>query len=354
MTSGANHQNIHTAPDRSRTHYRNFHNIFLYITERCQLRCGHCYMGDRLERGSRLPLRRGTKIMRFCHSLGARYITFLGGEPTLHPDLPLFVDAAASLGYSNVMVDTNGLLLAPLLKLPSDFLSYISVSLDGATAATHDRVRGAGTFSKTVETIRCLAKAGYSTRLNCTVFAFNVHEALGVLTLADDLGVELVNFHTFSEEGYGRHKQEWSLSPEAWIRFYENLEEIRGSYRTSIWYPPTWATDAGLRKLVEKGFNGCLGTSLDRLSIFPDGRCYICSVLFDEAVHFATVSEDGFRLNNSNTNELDLFLGAAFTAEVPSASGCPAEQRLGAASQDQGPRERLPLTSVFRCWKVQA
>ena len=39
------------AKDETRIHYRNFHNIFLYVTERCQLRCGHCYMGDRLERG---------------------------------------------------------------------------------------------------------------------------------------------------------------------------------------------------------------------------------------------------------------------------------------------------------------
>ena len=96
--------------DRTRVHYRRFHNIYLYITERCQLRCGHCYMGDRLERGLVLSLERAATIIRYFRRLGGEYITFLGGEPTLHPDLPAMVDLAREAGYAQVMINSNGLL----------------------------------------------------------------------------------------------------------------------------------------------------------------------------------------------------------------------------------------------------
>ena len=92
--------------DRSRVHYKRFHNIYLYITEKCQLRCGHCYMGDRLERALNLPFDKAAQIMSYSRKLGGEYITFLGGEPTLHPDLPKMVDLALELGYRQVMVNS--------------------------------------------------------------------------------------------------------------------------------------------------------------------------------------------------------------------------------------------------------
>src|ERR1700759_1772757 len=96
--------------DRSRVHYQRFHNIYLYITERCQLRCGHCYMGDRLERGLVLPYEKAESIIDYFRRLGGEFITFLGGEPTLHKDLPRMVDRAIEAGYKQVMINSNGLL----------------------------------------------------------------------------------------------------------------------------------------------------------------------------------------------------------------------------------------------------
>src|SRR5579871_2753464 len=151
-----------TRKDRSRVHYRTFHNIFLYLTERCQLRCGHCYMGDRLERGLSLTEKRALSFISNCRKLDAEYITLLGGEPTLHPALPNLVSEALTMGYRQVMIDSNGLNASTLLKIPPENLHYISISLDGATQATHETVRGPGTFHKTIDTIEALVKHGYS------------------------------------------------------------------------------------------------------------------------------------------------------------------------------------------------
>lgn len=336
--------------DRSRVHYRRFHNIYLYITERCQLRCGHCYMGDRLERGLNMPLKKVKRILDYSRRLGGQYITFLGGEPTLHPDLPEMVDHALELGYSQVMINSNGLLERTIDRIAPDKLHYISFSLDGATAETHEKIRGRKTFPKTVGCIRRAVEAGYSVRIICTISQVNVHEADSMLSLADELGIHMVNFHVFSEEGLGVGKSDWSLSPQEWIDFYEHLENVKSDYRTSIWYPPTFATRERLSRYVEEGYQGCVGCSLDRLSIFPDGRCYVCSVLFDEPRHFGVLTDHGLELNK-NGNEFELFTSAMFSAEEPWLSGCPAERVL----DRQGKRQSPPhLVSICRLWKSQA
>lgn len=69
------------ARDESRVHYEQFHNVFLYITERCQLRCGHCYMGDRLERGLVMDQERAAHILRACRRLGASTLPSLVASP---------------------------------------------------------------------------------------------------------------------------------------------------------------------------------------------------------------------------------------------------------------------------------
>jgi MoaA/NifB/PqqE/SkfB family radical SAM enzyme len=338
--------------DRTRVHYRRFHNIYLYITERCQLRCGHCYMGDRLERGLSLSFDQATRIMNHCRTLGGEYITFLGGEPTLHPDLPRMVDYAHEVGYQQVMINSNGLLERTIDRIAPEKLHYISFSLDGASPATHDRIRGEGMFDKTVPCIRSTVRAGYPVRIICTISQINVEDAAKLLDLADELGVSMVNFHVFSEEGRGiANAEEWSLSPQEWIDFYEYLESIKNNYRTSIWYPPTYADRKRLDRYVDEGYRGCVGCSLDRLSIFPDGRSYVCSVLFDEPMHFAVMTDQGLRLNRQQ-NEFELFTQAAFQAgDEPWLSGCPAEQVLAKNGKPQTPDG---LVSMCRLWKSQA
>jgi MoaA/NifB/PqqE/SkfB family radical SAM enzyme len=340
------------ARDRSRIHYKRFHNVYLYITERCQLRCGHCYMGDRLERGLMLDFDEAAGIIDRCRTLGGEYITFLGGEPTLHPDLPRMVDHALAAGFQQVMINSNGLLERTIDRIAPEKLHYISFSLDGASPDTHDAIRGDGTFAKTVPCIARTVAAGYAVRIICTVSQRNIDDAEAMLELADELGVAMVNFHVFSEEGRGiANAERWSLQPREWIAFYERLERIKGNYRTSIWYPPTYATHDKLERYVEEGYRGCVGCSLDRLSIFPDGRAYVCSLLFDEPMHFAVMTPQGLRLNREQ-NEFELFTEAVFQAgDQPWLSGCPAERVL---AHNGRPESSDELVSICRLWKSQA
>lgn len=332
-----------------RAYSKRFHNIYLFITERCQLRCGHCYMGERLERGEYMDFEKAKKIISYCHRMGAEFLTFVGGEPTLYPRLPELVHFANEKGYKKVMLDSNGLLLNRIQKIPVDDLYYIRISLDGATEESHDRVRGKGNFKKSIEAIQSLMKAGYDVRVTCTIFQFNVHEGELMLSLADKLGVKLLNFHTFSEEGCGTKNQDWSLNPKDWIEFYESIEKIKSAYKVIPRYPPTWVEKENITKYVNDGYQGCLGCSLDRLSIFPDGRAYVCSLMFDEPLHFGIMTDYGLMINREK-NEYELFTEAVLQAEEPWLTGCPAEKFLNK-------NRKVPITddyiSICRLWKSE-
>ncbi len=83
-----------------RIQYGRFRNVYLYITEACQLRCEHCYMGERLDRALKMPLPQIIDTLAAWRRLGGSKLTILGGEPTLHPDYCASTRAARQLGAS--------------------------------------------------------------------------------------------------------------------------------------------------------------------------------------------------------------------------------------------------------------
>lgn len=341
-----------------RVAYGRFRNVYLYITEACQLRCEHCYMGERLERALKMPLGRIVETLATWRRLGGSKLTILGGEPTLHPDYVAAIRAADRLGYEHVITTTNA--QAPARRKfrslePSDF-AYVQVSLDGGSPASHDAIRGAGTFDTALGTAAELTKRGFDTRIICTVNQANRDDALKLLDVADDLGTSLVKFHVFSTIGIGHGNPELAMTPPEWVDFCDHLNEVAKDYQTRIWYQPTYARREQMARYAAEGYQGCIGRTLDRISIFPDGRCYVCSYLFDTDLFFAQMDGDRVRLNHGE-NEFDLFtkpLLASSCGDCKASAclgGCPAEEVVMGTSSCAAYEDIVP---VCRLWKSSA
>jgi radical SAM protein with 4Fe4S-binding SPASM domain len=339
--------------------YGRFRNVYVYITEACQLRCDHCYMGGRLDRALKMSSGEIRNVFLTWRMLGGSKLTILGGEPTLHPDFIEAVKCAGEIGYEHIITTTNGLnpAMRKLRRLASTDFAYVQVSLDGGSSSTHDAIRGAGTFDETVGNIGELCRLGYDTRIICTVNRANAAGALDLLALADELGVSLVKYHVFSTIGIGAHNDQLALLPREWIDFCDELECVAPQYATRAWYQPTYTTRDKLGRYASEGFRGCIGRTLDRISIFPDGRCYVCSYLFDTSLHFAEMVNGRVRLNHGR-NEFDLFAGAlaqpacgACKAASICQGGCPAEELAMAASSCGTDPDIIP---VCRLWKSDA
>ena len=124
------------------------------ITYACPLRCVHCY-----SESGRRPSRqlRHDDLLRVTDALASlrpRAIVFSGGEPVVVPELAEVIRRVRDAGIEPHLY-TCGWRRPSTVGDLLDLLTKITVSLDGATAASHDRVRGrAGSFDRALDTLR--------------------------------------------------------------------------------------------------------------------------------------------------------------------------------------------------------
>jgi len=115
-------------------------------------------------------------------------LTFVGGEPTLHPDLPAFVAAARALGFRALGLQTNARSLdrERLRVLVEAGLTDLHVSVHGHTPGAHDYHTGVeGSFHALFSAV------GAARGLGLTVVATTVltrSNARGLTELARVLG----------------------------------------------------------------------------------------------------------------------------------------------------------------------
>ncbi|MCD4686121.1 MAG: radical SAM protein, partial [Anaerolineae bacterium] len=122
--------------------------FYIYLTGGCNLACKHCWIAPSFQpdggTGGHLPFELFELAIEEALPLGLQNIMLTGGEPTLHPDFERMVDHIAEQGVG-LTIETNGILLTKRLaerikEVPT--FGFISVSLDGADAETHDAFRG--------------------------------------------------------------------------------------------------------------------------------------------------------------------------------------------------------------------
>ena len=193
----------HAAP-HSLLHGLDF--LWLEITEKCNLSCTHCYADS----GPHLPLERKMKfndwrrVMDQAGRLGCRGVQFIGGEPTIHPDLSRLVRHAGSAGFEFCEVYTNATALrSELLKTLHDCGARVAFSIYCDTAEVHDRITGrGGSFDRTIAGIRALVELGIPTRAAVIVMGENAAYVGETMELLERIGVDTMG--TDVVRGLGR------------------------------------------------------------------------------------------------------------------------------------------------------
>jgi len=134
--------------------------LWLEITRRCNLTCTHCYAnsGPDLPLTERMAFADWCRVIEEAHAVGCRRLQFIGGEPTIHPDLEALVERAASVGFRRSEVFTNATLLREeLIRTFKRLRVLVHFSFYSFDPEVHDRITGQkGSFEQTVEGIRRL------------------------------------------------------------------------------------------------------------------------------------------------------------------------------------------------------
>jgi Predicted Fe-S oxidoreductases len=116
------------------------------ITNACNATCGFCnFAHDKgfVTHRSWLDADRLPDALALLKERAAvRFITFMGGEPLLHPRIGEMAQAATDAGMQPTLVTNGWLLPKKLDDLAKAGISTLFVSIDAADAATHERNRG--------------------------------------------------------------------------------------------------------------------------------------------------------------------------------------------------------------------
>jgi MoaA/NifB/PqqE/SkfB family radical SAM enzyme len=161
-----------------------------YLTLRCNARCSFCDLWARPEREL---ADRDTVVenLRQLPGVGVRIVDFTGGEPLLHPDLPLFLQTARNLKLRTT-VTTNGLLYPQRARELAGKVNLLHFSLDGADSATHDRQRGLPSFDRVIESLELARSLGEKPELLFTASRENYRDVTRLADLSKRLGLILI------------------------------------------------------------------------------------------------------------------------------------------------------------------
>lgn len=172
--------------------------IFWETTAGCNLRCIHCRrmtVADRLLPQD-LTTAEARQMIDEIASYGRPILVLSGGEPLFRPDIYEIARYASDAGLL-VALASNATLIDrdAALRLQAAGVRRVSVSFDGADAATHDIFRGPGAFAQALAGIEQLRAVGLPFQINTTVARHNVHQMPETLALAEALGA--VALHLF-------------------------------------------------------------------------------------------------------------------------------------------------------------
>ena len=162
---------------------KDFH-IQWHVTNRCNLRCLHCYQ-DTFKDRDELKWRNLKKICdNLIESMKAKNkkltISLTGGEPFLKEEIFDIIGYLSLSGYvSNLSIITNGILIDKFITKLTSFskLRTLFVSLEAVTPGINDSIRGKGSFEKVLQNIRILKENGFSVFIMFTVLRRNLKEA---------------------------------------------------------------------------------------------------------------------------------------------------------------------------------
>ena len=171
--------------------------LALHVTGNCQLSCKHCYCGNSLSTMNEMPLE---ILKNLCADfistefpLTGHSIILSGGEPLLHSRFEQLCDLIREF-QDHVILSTNGILIPKYVEQGVfEKKDGIQVSVDG-DRATHDRIRGTGSYDKAVEALACLQERGINHSLGFMLCRWNFHCIDHVIELYRQYECSMLNF----------------------------------------------------------------------------------------------------------------------------------------------------------------
>ncbi|MCM2257588.1 MAG: methyltransferase domain-containing protein [Vicinamibacteria bacterium] len=249
--------------------------LWLHVTNACNLACEHCLVSSGPDGDRGMAAERLAALVDEAAGLGVERFYLTGGEPFLRPDLFDLIERITRTHGRELVILTNGLLfqgavLERLRGLSPERLR-LQISLDGATAATNDPVRGAGTFERILTGIRNAVAAGHAPTVSTVVTRANASELAAFPGLVKSLGA--ASWHLLWIHRKGR----WAELNGSFVPAATLLSQLRRAQEVAVEAGVRIDNIASFRDRVD----GVPGSRVDlsnggveSLCVYADGRVY--------------------------------------------------------------------------------
>ena len=166
----------------------------LYLTNRCNMRCPHCYMNAGEAIGTELSTEEVFAILNAYRQNDGVDVKLTGGEIALRPDLFKTVKYGADIGLHMELLTNGTLWTKEDVARISPYVTVVQISVDGYNEEENAKVRGKGNFTKALSTIHEFAVSGV-----------RVHVAMTAL-YSPDLSAKIDDYAMFAQKLKERYK----------------------------------------------------------------------------------------------------------------------------------------------------
>lgn len=259
--------------------------LYFYLTEGCNLACRHCWLSPKFDPSGdkypMLPIELFETAILEAKPLGLSSVKLTGGEPLLHPQFTSMLDIIRREDLS-LTIETNGLLCTPEIakEIAKSQNRFVSVSIDGANAPTHERIRGVnGSFELAVNAVKNLVKAGISPQIIFSIMPTNVDQVDAIVCTATELGASSVKFNIVQPIARGDklHANNDTLSIEALIKLGRHVEmELAKSTKLKLFFDYPMAFRALSRIANGDGCGVCSVKGI--LGVIASGHYALCGI----------------------------------------------------------------------------
>ncbi len=248
--------------------------VFLNITKRCNLFCGHCFNDSGHRSSPELDFAYVASTLERLQRYGVMKVTLAGGEPLFHARILQILDVARELDIDFSLI-TNAIPLTATLadaiaRTPN--LRSITVSLDGATEQENDAVRGRNAFQRTVAGVRLLRER-YDRKLalRTTLMRSNLPGLRRMPALLQELGVQEFKLNRLNPYGRAADRTDLLLSDEEYRQARDQLLEQASRLGIRVEVP------SFKYQLDPEGLLGLCRAGQETCEVDADGSVYPCS-----------------------------------------------------------------------------
>ena len=178
------------------------------VTQACDLACVHCRASAQPDRNPmELSTEEGKHLIDRIAALKVPVFVLTGGDPIKRPDLFELIGHARAVGVRVSLTPSATPLLTRdvVVRLKEAGLARLAVSMDGASADTHDAFRGmTGSFARTLDAVRWANEIGLPVQINTTFSRRNIGEIDEIVALMEKLKITLWSVFFLVPTGRGK------------------------------------------------------------------------------------------------------------------------------------------------------